>query len=408
MTRPRRHRSLGYLRGDGTGRDPRHHRGRLPRRVRPHGRRGDRGRPRTTSTSSASAAATRAPTPSECWSELCTHPNVGAVVLVSLGCEGFDRERLAERGRRVRATGHDARHPGRSAAPGRRSPRAGPGSRTCAPARRRRARSPSSCPTSSSARSAVGPTARAASPRTPWSAGCSTGSSPRRHRRLRGDGRADRLRAPHGQRAPSPPSSGGEIVARVDEGGRVLHRHGPRQLLAGQRRGRADHARGEGARRLLEVGQRTDPRRRHAGPARSRRPGLYLLDVVPEGASALGLSRTSTTTPRSPSWSRAAHTSCCSPPAAARSSARRSRRWSRSAPTPRRTAGWATTWTSTPGASSKVAPRIDEVADELIDVILARPRPGRPTASEALGHREFVLTYKSSEPTGPVLPADGR
>ena len=28
--------------------------------------------------------------------ELCTHPNVGAVALVSLGCEGFDRERLAE------------------------------------------------------------------------------------------------------------------------------------------------------------------------------------------------------------------------------------------------------------------------------------------------------------------------
>lgn len=27
---------------------------------------------------------------------LCTHPNVGAVVLVSLGCEGFDRERLAD------------------------------------------------------------------------------------------------------------------------------------------------------------------------------------------------------------------------------------------------------------------------------------------------------------------------
>jgi altronate hydrolase len=33
---------------------------------------------------------------------LCTHPNVGAVVLVSLGCESFDRHRLAET---VRATG---------------------------------------------------------------------------------------------------------------------------------------------------------------------------------------------------------------------------------------------------------------------------------------------------------------
>jgi altronate hydrolase len=43
---------------------------------------------------------------------------------------------------------------------------------------------------------------------------------------------------------------------------------------------------------------------------------------------------------------------------------------------------------------------LDEVADELIDVIIATAA-GRPTASESLGHREFVLTYKSSEPTGP-------
>ena len=34
--------------------------------------------------------------------QLCTHPNVGAVLIVSLGCEGFERHRLAEA---VRATG---------------------------------------------------------------------------------------------------------------------------------------------------------------------------------------------------------------------------------------------------------------------------------------------------------------
>lgn len=43
---------------------------------------------------------------------------------------------------------------------------------------------------------------------------------------------------------------------------------------------------------------------------------------------------------------------------------------------------------------------LDEVADELLEVI-AETAAGRPTASESLGHREFVLTYKSSEPTGP-------
>ena len=34
--------------------------------------------------------------------QLCTHPNVGAVLIISLGCEGFERHRLAEA---IRATG---------------------------------------------------------------------------------------------------------------------------------------------------------------------------------------------------------------------------------------------------------------------------------------------------------------
>jgi altronate hydrolase len=51
---------------------------------------------------------------------------------------------------------------------------------------------------------------------------------------------------------------------------------------------------------------------------------------------------------------------------------------------------------------------IDEVADELLGAIAATAR-GRLTASEDLGHREFVLTYKTSEPTGPsCLPTIGR
>jgi altronate dehydratase large subunit len=37
--------------------------------------------------------------------QLCTHPNVGAVLLVSLGCEGFNRQRLLEE---IRATGRRA------------------------------------------------------------------------------------------------------------------------------------------------------------------------------------------------------------------------------------------------------------------------------------------------------------
>jgi altronate hydrolase len=43
---------------------------------------------------------------------------------------------------------------------------------------------------------------------------------------------------------------------------------------------------------------------------------------------------------------------------------------------------------------------IDDVADEVMQLLHA-VAGGRPTASEELGHREFVLTYKASEPTGP-------
>lgn len=44
---------------------------------------------------------------------------------------------------------------------------------------------------------------------------------------------------------------------------------------------------------------------------------------------------------------------------------------------------------------------LDEVGDEVHDWVL-RVAAGEPTASERLGHREFVLTYKSFEPVGPA------
>jgi altronate hydrolase len=44
---------------------------------------------------------------------------------------------------------------------------------------------------------------------------------------------------------------------------------------------------------------------------------------------------------------------------------------------------------------------IEDVADELLALIGA-VAAGAQSASEAMGHREFVLTYKSSEPAGPT------
>ena len=43
---------------------------------------------------------------------------------------------------------------------------------------------------------------------------------------------------------------------------------------------------------------------------------------------------------------------------------------------------------------------LDEVGNEIVDVI-ARVAEGAQTASEALGHQEFVLTYKTFTPSGP-------
>jgi altronate hydrolase len=44
---------------------------------------------------------------------------------------------------------------------------------------------------------------------------------------------------------------------------------------------------------------------------------------------------------------------------------------------------------------------LDEVGREIVALVEATAR-GEPTQSEALGHREFVLTYKSFDPLGPA------
>ena len=50
---------------------------------------------------------------------------------------------------------------------------------------------------------------------------------------------------------------------------------------------------------------------------------------------------------------------------------------------------------------------LDEVGREIYDLTVATAQ-GSQTASESLGHQEFVLTYKSFDPIGPAclpLPA---
>jgi altronate dehydratase large subunit len=47
---------------------------------------------------------------------------------------------------------------------------------------------------------------------------------------------------------------------------------------------------------------------------------------------------------------------------------------------------------------------LDEVGREIVDRVLATAG-GEPTASERLGHQEFILTYKTFEPVRPACPA---
>ena len=43
---------------------------------------------------------------------------------------------------------------------------------------------------------------------------------------------------------------------------------------------------------------------------------------------------------------------------------------------------------------------LDTVADEIVALVVA-VAGGAPTKSEDMGHREFILTYKAFEPSGP-------
>jgi len=48
---------------------------------------------------------------------------------------------------------------------------------------------------------------------------------------------------------------------------------------------------------------------------------------------------------------------------------------------------------------------LDDVGREIFDLVQS-VASGKPTKSEALGHQEFILTYKQFEPIGPAcLPA---
>ena len=57
-------------------------------------------------------------------------------------------------------------------------------------------------------------------------------------------------------------------------------------------------------------------------------------------------------------------------------------------------------WQTTGFGERTDAVSADEVGREIFDLV-TKTAAGEPTASERLGHQEFILTYKSFEPIGP-------
>jgi altronate hydrolase len=128
-------------------------------------------------------------------------------------------------------------------------------------------------------------------------------------------------------------------------------------------------------------------------------PGLYLLDVVPEGLATWGF-------PNINDDAEIAELIACGSHVILFTTGRGSVVGSALSPVvkicanPETYARMADDMDVDAGAILTGAATLDQVADQLLEVVVATAA-GAPTASESLGHREFVLTYKASEPAGP-------
>jgi altronate dehydratase large subunit len=327
---------------------------------------------------------------------LCTHPNVGAVVLASLGCEGFDRERLATV---VEASGRPVTTLVIQEAGGTRATVAA-GRRWIADTR-------------------VGRVARRVPVRLSdlvfgTICGGSDGTSGitanpvvgRVFDRLVGRGATAVFEETgeligcehHMARRAVTPGLADEIVARVDKAARFYTAMGHGSFAPGN---------ADGGLTTLEEKALGAYSKSGSGPIHGivtpgqpiPGPGLYLLDVVPEGEPRWGYPNINDSAEIAELVAAGAHVvlfttgrgsvvgSAISPVIKVCANPETYRRM-------------ADDMDVDAGRILEGRATLDEVADELLDVIAATAA-GRPTASEGLGHREFVLTYKSSEPTGP-------
>ena len=328
---------------------------------------------------------------------LCTHPNVGAVALVSLGCEGFDREHLAEV---VAASGRPVTTLVIQEAGGTRA-------------------------TIAAGRAWVdGIAARSAAARTVplrlsdlvigTICGGSDGTSGitanpvvgRVFDRLVADGgtavfeeTGELIGCEHhmASRAVTP-GLGAAIVARVEKAAAYYTAMGHGSFAPGN---------ADGGLTTLEEKSLGAYTKSGGGPIHGvvtpgqlvPAPGLYLLDVVPEGPPRWGF-------PNINDNAEIAELIACGSHVVLFTTGRGSVVGSAISPVVKICANPETYRRMSEdmdvdaGRILEGRAVIDDVADEVLE-LLHEVAGGRRTASEDLGHREFVLTYKSSEPTGP-------
>jgi altronate dehydratase large subunit len=129
-------------------------------------------------------------------------------------------------------------------------------------------------------------------------------------------------------------------------------------------------------------------------------PGLYLLDVVPDGAPKFGF-------PNISDNAEIAELMACGAHLTLFTTGRGSVVGSAIAPVIKVTGNPETyrrmseDMDVNAGRVLEGLAELDEIADEIVALVTSTAR-GAMTKSEELGHQEFILTYKTFEPTGPV------
>ncbi|MEO6713682.1 MAG: UxaA family hydrolase [Mycobacteriales bacterium] len=329
--------------------------------------------------------------------QLCTHPNVGAALLISLGCEGFNRERLAAT---IAASGRPVKVLVIQEEGGTRSTVAA-GREWLASTRRDLAAQPRV--TMAPSELVIGTICGGSDGTSGITANPAVGRVFDRHVAAGGTAifeETGELIGCEGHMAARAVTAelGDQIRRRVEKAADYYTKMGHGSFSPGN---------AEGGLTTIEEKSLGAYSKSGSGPIHGvitpgqepPTPGLYLLDVVPEGDPRWGF-------PNINDNAEIAELIACGSHLVVFTTGRGSVVGSAIAPVikvcgnPETYARMSEDMDVNAGRMLTGDSTLDDVADDLMSVIV-ETASGHQTASEGLGHREFVLTYKSAEPAGP-------